>query len=213
MKEKLQFPAEEVTLPSKGLLYPEDSPLRAGKIEMKYMTAKEEDILTNQNFIKNGTAIDKLLKSLIVTPNVKFEDLLLGDKNAIMVAARILGYGAEYEIKKIHPQTGVESIGTINLSNIKDKEIDEKLIVNNRNEFDFTLPASKTDITFKLLTQKDENKIEREVEGLKKINKQSSEGTVRLKHIILSVNKDYEIKTIRDFVDNNLLAKDARALR
>ena len=213
MENKPQFPAEEVTLPSKGLLYLEDSPLRSGKIEMKYMTAREEDILTNQNYIKGGTVIDKLLKSLILTPGFDYNDLLIGDKNAVMVAARILGYGAEYEIKKIHPQTGVESIGTINLSNIKDKEIDEKLIVNNRNEFDFTLPASKTDITFKLLTQKDENKIEREVEGLKKINKQSSEGTVRLKHIILSVNKDYEIKTIRDFVDNNLLAKDARALR
>ena len=213
MENKPQFPAEEVTLPSKGLLYPEDSPLRSGKIQMKYMTAREEDILTNQNYIKGGTVIDKLLKSLILTPGFDYNDLLIGDKNAVMVAARILGYGAEYEIKKIHPQTGVESVGTINLSNIKDKEIDEKLIVNNRNEFDFTLPASKTDITFKLLTQKDENKIEREVEGLKKINKQSSEGTVRLKHIILSVNKDYEIKTIRDFVDNNLLAKDARALR
>ena len=208
MENKPQFPAEEVTLPSKGLLYPEDSPLRSGKIQMKYMTAREEDILTNQNYIKGGTVIDKLLKSLILTPGFDYNDLLIGDKNAVMVAARILGYGAEYEIKKIHPQTGVESVG-----NIKDKEIDEKLIVNNRNEFDFTLPASKTDITFKLLTQKDENKIEREVEGLKKINKQSSEGTVRLKHIILSVNKDYEIKTIRDFVDNNLLAKDARALR
>ena len=103
MEKQPQFPAEEVTLPSKGLLYPEDSPLRTGKVEMKYMTAREEDILTNQNYIKNGTAIDKLLKSLIVTPNVDFQDLLLGDKNAIMLAARILGYGSEYEIKRIHP--------------------------------------------------------------------------------------------------------------
>ena len=76
MKEtKNQFPAEEVTLPSKGLLYPEGHPLKSGKITMKYMTAREEDILTNQNYIKNGTVIDKLLKSLIVTP-VEFKDLL-----------------------------------------------------------------------------------------------------------------------------------------
>ena len=73
------FPAEEVTLPSKGLLYPENSSIRSGKIEMKYMTAREEDILTNQNYIKNGVAIDKLLKSLIISP-INFDDLLLGDK-------------------------------------------------------------------------------------------------------------------------------------
>tara|TARA_R100000697_G_scaffold46319_1_gene59368 strand:- start:1195 stop:1962 length:768 start_codon:yes stop_codon:yes gene_type:complete len=213
MKEKLQFPAEEVTLPSKGLLYPEDSPLRTGKIEMKYMTAKEEDILTNQNFIKNGTAIDKLLKSLIVTPNVKFENLLLGDKNAIMVAARILGYGSEYEVKRIHPETGEESIGVIDLSKVKDKLIDEKLVVDNKNEFEFTLPMSKIKITFKLLTQGDDRKIEREIEGLKKINKQTSENVVRFKHMITSLNGDYDTKSIRDFVETSLLARDARALR
>ena len=85
MEQKHQFPTEEVTLPSKGLLYPEGSPLRKGVIEMKYMTAKEEDILTNQNYIANGTVIDKLIKSLIVTP-IDFNDLLVGDKNALLVA-------------------------------------------------------------------------------------------------------------------------------
>ena len=92
MEQTQQFPAEEVTLPSKGLLYPEESPLRSGIIEMKYMTTKEEDILTNANFIQNGTVIDKLLQSLIVT-KFDYNDLLIGDKNAILVAARILGYG------------------------------------------------------------------------------------------------------------------------
>lgn len=213
MENKPQFPAEEVTLPSKGLLYPEDSPLRSGKIQMKYMTAREEDILTNQNYIKNGVVIDKLLQSLVLTPGFKYKDLLIGDKNALMIAARILGYGAEYEIKRTHPETGIETDATINLSDVKDKELDERLIVDNKNEFDFILPTSKTNITFKLLTQGDENKIEKEITGLKKVSKTSSEGTVRLKHIILSVDKDYELKTIRNFIDNNLLAKDARALR
>ena len=213
MEKQPQFPAEEVSLPSKGLLYPEDSPLRAGKIKMKYMTAREEDILTNQNYIKNGVVVDKLLQSLIITPGFKYEDLLIGDKNALMIAARILGYGAEYEIKKTHPETGIESNGIINLSNIEDKEINESLIIDGKNEFDFTLPTSKIDITFKLLTQKDESKIEKEIEGIKKINKTPSAGTIRLKHIILSIDKDYDIKTVRNFVDNTLLAKDSRALR
>ena len=95
MEQKPQFPSEIVTLPSKGLLYPQDSPLRKGTIEMKYMTAREEDILTNQNYISKGIVIDKLLQSLIVTP-INYDELLVGDKNAILVASRILGYGSDY---------------------------------------------------------------------------------------------------------------------
>ena len=91
-----QFPTEEVSLPSKGLLYPKDSPLSSGKVDIKYMTAKEEDILTSPNLIKQGTVVDKLLESVIVTEGVSIDDLLVGDKNAIMIAARILGYGKDY---------------------------------------------------------------------------------------------------------------------
>ena len=211
MEKQPQFPAEEVSLPSKGLLYPENSPLRSGKIEMKYMTAREEDILTNANFIKNGTAIDKLLQSLIVSP-INFDELLLGDKNAIMVAARILGYGAEYEISKIHPETGMESEGIIDLSKIEDKHLNKDLIIDGKNEFEFTLPTSKIPVTFKLLTHVDENKIDKEIEGMRKLNKATS-GTIRLKYTILSIDGDYERKSIRDFVDTQLLARDARSLR
>ena len=112
-EKKHTFPSEEVTLPSKGLLYPEGHPLKKGVIEMKYMSAKEEDILTNPNLIKNGTVIDKLLKSLIVTP-IDYNNLLLGDKNAVLVAARILGYGKDYTFEF----NGEEK--TIDLTEIKD---------------------------------------------------------------------------------------------
>ena len=104
MEQKHQFPAEEVTLPSKGLLYPEGSSLRKGIIEMKYMTAKEEDILTNQNLIANGTVIDKLIKSLIIS-KIDYNDLLIGDKNAILIASRILGYGQEYSFSYTNPNS------------------------------------------------------------------------------------------------------------
>ena len=210
---KTLFPAEEVSLPSKGLLYPKDSPLHKGVIEMKYMTAREEDILTNPNFIQKGIVIDKLLESLIVTPDVDYNDLLIGDKNAIMVAARVLGYGADYNIKRIHPQTGQESECTVDLSKVEDKLINEKLAKDGVNEFEFTLPFVKNKITFKLLTQKDENKIDKEIEGLKKINPSVSEGLVRMKHTILSIDGNYEQKIVRNFIDTNLLARDARALR
>src|SRR6056300_1721254 len=93
---EFSLPTETIELPSKGLLYPEGHPLSSGTIEMKYMTAKEEDILTNQNYIRQGLVIDKLLQSLIVT-DVDYNDILIGDKNAVMLAARILSYGKDYE--------------------------------------------------------------------------------------------------------------------
>jgi predicted component of type VI protein secretion system len=212
-EEKYQFPTEDVTLPSKGLLYPEGHPLRSGVIKMKYMTAKEEDILTNQNFIKNGTVINKLLQSLIVTP-VSYNDLLIGDKNAILIAARILGYGADYTFEYVSPNTGDKEEVTIDLTELDDKELDESLMIEGRNEFAFTLPTSKVEITFKFLTHGDEEKIQKELKGLKKLNKQSSsELTTRLKHTLLSVNGDRDIKTIREFVDNRFLARDSKAFR
>ena len=90
-----KFPSEVIDLPSEGRLYPKDSPLSEGKIEIKYMTAKEEDILTSQNLIKKGLVVDKLLDSLIITEGVTCDDLVLGDKNAVMVAARVLAYGPD----------------------------------------------------------------------------------------------------------------------
>ena len=206
--EKTQFPTEEVTLPSKGLLYAKDSPLSKGVIEMKYMTAREEDILTNSNYIQKGTVIDKLLQSLIVTP-IDYNDLLIGDKNAVLVASRVLGYGSEY----IFEYNGEEQI--IDLTKIEDKNLDEKLIPEDgKNEFHFTLPTSKKNITFKILTHKDEISIANELKGLKKINKNSSPDlSTRMKYIITSVEGDSENKTIRNFVDTQLLARDARDLR
>ena len=92
-KKEQQFPTEIIDLPSQGKVYPKDSPLTTGKLEIKYMTTKEEDILTSQNLIKKGVVIETLLSSLIVTPDVNVGDLVLGDKNAVMIAARILAYG------------------------------------------------------------------------------------------------------------------------
>ena len=150
--EQQQFPTEMVTLPSKGLLYPEGSPLKKGEVEMKYMTAREEDILTNQNLIENGTVIDKLLQSLIITP-INYSDLLIGDKNAVLVAARILGYGKDYEF-----EYNGENI-KVDLTTISDKPLNESISKSDKNEFSFKLPASNLEITFKLLTHGDEQAI------------------------------------------------------
>jgi len=210
--EEQQFPSELITLPSKGLLYTEDSPLKKGEIEMKYMTAREEDILTNVNYIKNGTVLDKLIQSLLVD-KLNYDDLLIGDKNAVLIAARILGYGADYEINKDHPQTGQSEKVSIDLTLLNDKELDSSLVNEGKNEFEFQLPASKRTVTFKLLTHGDEKKITQELDGLKRLNREGFEGTTRLKHTIIAVDSNFDVKTVRDFVDKSLLARDARALR
>lgn len=204
---EFKLPTEIVELPSKGLIYPEDNPLSSGKIEMKYMTAKEEDILSNQAYIEKGIVIDKLLQSLIVS-DINYNDLVIGDKNAIMVAARILGYGKNYAFK--YDGEEVE----IDLTTLENKSINEKLFTKGVNNFSYTLPATDTEITFKILTHKDEQNIGREIDGLKKVSKtDSSTVSTRLKHIITSVGGDSEQKTVREYVDKYMLAQDSRALR
>jgi hypothetical protein len=136
---ELKIPTELVSLPSKGLLYPATSPLAKGEIEMKYMTAKEEDILTNANYIRQGTVIDKLLQALIITP-IDYNELLVGDKNAIMIAARVLGYGKDYSFKYTNTR-GQEVEASVDLSGLKDKEVDSSLFKRNLNEFSFILPC------------------------------------------------------------------------
>ena len=206
-ESKFKFPSEVVELPSKGLVYPKDNPLSSGKIEMKYMTAREEDILTNQSYIQNGTVLDKLLQSLIVT-KVDYNDLITGDKNALLIAARILGYGKIYEFMWKGEKVSVD------LTTLDNREIDPKSFTTGKNEYNFVLPNSGATIQYKLLTHNDEKKIDAEVKGLKKINKNASpELSTRLKYMLLSVNGETEQKDIRDFVDNYFLATDSRAFR
>jgi hypothetical protein len=147
MEEKFTLPTETVELPSKGLLYSKDSELAKGTVEIKYMTAKEEDILTNQAYIKSGIVLDKLLKSLIVS-KVEYDDLLIGDKNAILVAARILGYGKDYNI------TFGGNEYNVDLTQIQNKEVDFSLFKRGTNEFAFTLPQTGNNITFKIIKLK-----------------------------------------------------------
>ena len=192
---EFKLPTETIELPSKGLLYPEGHPLSGGTVEMKYMTAKEEDILTNTNYIKNGTVIDKLLQSLLVT-KFDYNDIIVGDKNAIMVAARILSYGKDYEFE----YNGEDHVADLSL--LEHRELNVENYTKGVNEFTFTLPTTGNVVTFKVLSHGDERKIEQEVKGMKKINKDNlTESTTRLKHIITSVNGSSEAKDIREFVE------------
>ena len=208
--QEIKFPTEVIDLPSGGRLYPKDSPLSSGKIEIKYMTAKEEDILTSQNLIKKGIVIQKLLDSLIVTDGVVVSDLILGDKNAVMIASRILAYGPEYTVKVINPNTDNEFEHTFDLTECEFKNMSDDI---NGNEFEVELPYSKVKIKFKLLNGYDESNIDIELESYKKIGSQiSPELTTRLKHTITFVNGDDSKTTISNFVDN-MLSRDSLFLR
>jgi len=213
-----KFPTEIVDLPSKGLLYPAESALSSGKVEMKYMTAKEEDILTTQSYIKQGVVLDKLFRSLIVGNGegkpVSYNELLVGDKNAIMIAARVLGYGKDYNVKITTPSGELQE-ETIDLTKFKDRELDESLYTKGTNNFEFNLPASKRTVTFKILNHRDNNAVDAELKAVKKIKDGygSKELTTRLIHALTSLDGDEDRGKIRSFVKNELLAIDSRALR
>jgi len=207
------FPTEVIDLPSQGHFYPSTSPLSSGRVELKYMTAREEDILTSQNLIKKGVVLDELLKALIVTPGVQLDEVLICDKNAIFVAARRLAYGDKYDAKLACPKCGEENAVKIDLNDVKSKEYDFTKYPKGENKFTFALPTSGKTIVYKLLTHKDEQAIDAELKGFQKLAKSSSpEMTTRLKYMIVSVDGSEVRSVIFNTVDN-MLAKDSMALR
>ena len=215
-ENQYDFPTEVIDLPSKGMLYPKENPLSSGKVEIKYMTAKEEDILTSANLITQGTVLDKLFESIIPDKSIKIGDMLIGDKNAIMLGARILGYGKEYQIEISDPDSGLTKEIMVDLSEMKFRKIKYSLFDSGENKFTLELPNSKRVIEFKLLTHKDEMEIDTSIKALRSITKVtgvSPELTTRLKQQLISVDGDSSNKRINKFVDNEFLALDSREFR
>lgn len=211
---EFQFPTEVVDLPSRGWFYPEGHPLTSGRIELYYMTAKHEDILTSSNLIRKGVVIDKLMEALVATKGVKYDDIFVGDKNAIMLASRVMGYGKNYSCEVTCPKCSATSDHEQNLEDIEFKEITFDPDKKGKNEFEYTLPFSGKMLTFKLLNHKDEMNINRELEQLRKAVKNGidPEVTTRMRYSILSVDGDRSMQTISSFVQV-MPVKDARAFR
>ena len=206
-----KFPTEVIDLPSQGKVYPKDSPLADGKIELKYMTTKEEDILMSQNLIKKGVVIDSLLDSLIVSEGVKQQDLILGDKNAVLVAARILAYGPQYTVEVPNPKNPEETTEhTFDLTECPFKKLPEDLDYS-KNSFEYTTEVGKNKLTFKLLTGVEEKLIETDISQLKKYGTES-DITTRLRYIITSVDGDSSKEMITSY-SQNMLARDSVAFR
>jgi hypothetical protein len=206
-----KFPTEVIDLPSGGKVYPKDSPLADGKIELKYMTTREEDILMSENLIKKGVVIDKLLQSLIVTKGVKQEHLVLGDKNAVLVAARILAYGPEYTCEVTNPNNPEQKIEhTFDLTQCPFKQAVDGVDYSG-NSFDYETPIGKTKIKFKLLTGIEEKQIEKDLQQTSKFG-YNAEVSTRLRYTITEVDGDNKPETITAF-SQNMLARDSMALR
>jgi hypothetical protein len=212
---KFDFPTEVIDLPSKGKLYPESNPLSKGTVEIKYMTAKEEDILASQNLIRKGVVLDKLFESVVVGKDVNVGDIFIGDKNAILLATRILGYGADYQVEVTDPFSGENQKTSIDLSKIQVKEVDTD-VLSKENRYEFELPHSNKKIVFRLLTHKDEQDINAEIAALQRLQKGdvvSQDVTTRLRYMIQDVDGNEDRGYINNWVKNGLLARDSRALR
>jgi len=213
-KKKGDFPSEQITLPSKGFFYPSENPLSSGVIELKYPTAKEEDILTSKNLLSKGLALDRFMESIILS-DIDYKTLLLGDKNGIMYASRILAYGPDYEVQVTCPQCGeINKSITVDLNEVQTRDFDFDAFVEGQQEFEFDLPASKKKVVFKLLTHDDERKIEEELKVKKKkqVVKEDSEITTRLKYAVVSVDGETSRALVTSFVEG-MLSRDSLALR
>lgn len=207
------FPTEVISLPSQGKCYPESNPLSKGTIEIKYMTAKEEEILASQNLIRKGVVLDKLFESIIVDKSINIDDIFIGDKNGIMLAARILGYGPDYTIE-IENEFGERVPHSVDLSKVQTKEIDFSKL-NTENKYSFTT-STGVSLEWKFLTHGDEKKIDTDIKALQRLNKESgisSELTTRYRYMITSVDGDTNIGTITKFINNSFLTKDTRKFR
>jgi len=209
-----EVPVETVPLPSGGKCYDQDHPLHGKEtVEIRAMTAREEDILTSKALIKKGTVISHLIKSCMIDKRVDPDTLLAGDRNALMVALRVTGYGAEYKVEVDCPACSERSKHSFNLGELPIKTLDLDPIAEGQNVFETTLPVTKAKIRFKLLTGHDEQEIMTISERRKKQGQRAENlVTQRLKYAIVSANGIND-KTKLDMMVNNLPARDSLFLR
>jgi hypothetical protein len=214
-------PTEFVDLPSRGELYPEGHPLHKKEfIEIRYMTAKDEDILASRNLLKKGVAVDRLLQNVIVDKNLKVDDLLVGDKNALVVATRVTGYGASYATSVSCPACTTSAKHEFDLEESEisggylDLDEEDKTFTMTENAtFLVDLPKLQARVEIRLLTGADENKYVTYSKKRKKHNLDSeSVLTDQLRMFIVSVNGDDSKRIIGQLIDN-MPASDSRFLR
>jgi hypothetical protein len=193
-QKRYSMPSEVFHLVSKGMVYPKTHPLRNGTIEMRYMTAYDEDILTNSSYIQDNIVLDKLLEALIVTP-VDYSTIAKIDKNGLIVAARIVSYGKDYDVIVKDPKTSAELKRTVDLTKLKNSEFN--LQSDDNGEFDYTL-TDGTKVKFKFLSTGDAQDL-----------------TISefLAHTITQINDTRDTDAIRDFIRYKFLARESKQFR
>lgn len=209
-------PTELVDLPSRGRFYPEGHPLHmAEAIEIKYMTAKDEDILTSPSLLKKGIAIDRFLSNIILNKRINVQTLLTGDKNAILVASRINGFGPDYTTKVTCPNCTTVSENTFDLDAVEayhgDDHEGHDIVPTDRGTFTIRLPKTKFEVEVRLLTNRDENELVSKMQSKKKVAYETNL-TDQLRKIIVSINGVEDPQTIHRAIDV-LPAYDSRYLR
>jgi len=212
-------PTEFVALPSEGRYYPPQHPLHGETtIEIRQMTAKEEDMLTSKTLLKKGVALDRVIQSLIVERTINAESLLVGDRNAIIIAMRVSGYGREYQTSITCPHCGATQQNAYDLNDATvytgEVPLDMEIQDNQNGTFDVVLPRSGATVTMRLLTGHDENRISKSSNNRKKAKQELYEQavTTQLSHLVLAVNGDDSVSARRYLVEN-IPSLDSRYLR
>ena len=208
---------EFVELPSRGMFYPKNHPLHGQEVvEIRFMTARDEDILTSPALLRKGVAIDKFIQNILVDQSIKVPDLLIGDKSAIMVAARVTGYGPEYEVKITCPECNTESEVVVDLSDyhkyFEKFEQSDKFKLDADGNFQTTLPMSGQSVVVRLLTSRDEARMTSRIASKKKNKLQETNTTDFLKTIIVSIDGITDVSHLNDLI-GDMPARDSRFLR
>jgi hypothetical protein len=220
-----QVPRSTIQLPSEGILYPIESPLAKGSVDIHHMTAREEDILSSRNLLKQGRALDELLQSCIETTNVNGSDILSCDRNALFVAIRISGFGQDYPINVTCTSCAKNQIHNVDLSTLNARtpsEIGTSPLTPNTNLFECTLPQTKLLVRFKFLTGRDEQVITQHQDKIQQVESNNKnhlltvqnekEITLRMKQMIVSINDETNVAVLSDTI-NSLPTRDSRAFR
>ena len=210
-------PTEFVELPSGGRFYAQNHPLyNQQSVEIKQMTAKEEDILTSRTLLKNGVAIDRVLQSLVMDNRINVDTLLVGDRNAILIAARISGYGNDYTTHVDCPACGTTQTNTFDLNDIQMQDLEQSealgVVDNNDGTFTTVLPKTGLTVDFRLLNGRDEKNILAQAENDRKRKRPETNVTTQIKNMVVSVNNDESPQAI-NFLIENIPSLDARHLR
>ena len=207
-------PAAAVPLPSQGKVYPAGSPLAGVQlVEVKAMTAKEEDILTSQGLLRQGKALDVLLKSCMVDKRIDVDQMLAGDRNAALIAIRITGYGQAYKVKVECPQCGQKCDHEFDLAKLPVKPLGADPVQPNTNQFSFRLPILQKDVIFRLMTGADERELSTIFDRQRKMGGMiDSLITTRLHHQVVSVGGETDRAKLMRLIQS-MPARDSRELR